>query len=1027
MSHRNGIGLHGIFTLALALVMGCVGVPDDGVNAPSENVGVSVEPIVQSATGQWATLGIPSVGTPTSDPDACAWGIGRLAVVERTVTSGNNGAVNVITGTTVNGALSWSVWASLGYPPQTTGVRGNPTCASTSDGTLNVWVTGNDQKIYQQTFNGTSWSGWTAIPVPTPNGETILGLDANGRSSDGLLRMTVSTVAAVWDRTWTPSAGWGAWLRLGYRTSDMVGDASSTAAGPPCPLGYACYAGAPTWINRTYASGLSYVDTFFSGGVGHFFSEPSPRVAGVDAAVDARGRVHVAFLNQNRSVGVMVYDSPDLPSERQHNLPFSGTLYSTAPVTNFAPTIAMYRQCAADTQGSEAVFVIAANNTLYVNFQNPTLVWNENLSFMLHNSFIWRGGDSAVDWNNGFTPAEVLQRVTRAPATGPWSPTIRNLEIDLHIMKAPDIASACPAGRWGIEHITGEYGVYQSNNCAFGPMGNDGAASRPGPITDLYNWHNSHPNHELILVDFEVMHDGTKGAGSPGNGIDDGSGTGAHTAGAFDAALAAIRPFLFTPGDFLRLCPAAGGTLKGLQNALRLHQCNYPTLEELRGKIIVILQGGVGPYFSDAPNGRLAFQMSSTLADPASPDAAIFYDTNVSNSSSGALAVMRGQMPIASPGGTPILPFFTGTTYGLSDAITPWVTGMVANNFSAGARGVLKLDYESILWPGWTHHTGSSAPTTWGGRLDTASSFPFCPDTGKTNPNTLSADCQAELPGLVENLQPNMTPNQARPLRGDSCRNPKTLFEHRSSWSYAGTTLGRADDFVGAGSCGGAGAPDEVYVLNITQTKLVRLNTSGSQFHTTLSLRDGASTCPGTAELACANENYVRGTPGYLSGHAYIETVLNPGTYYVVIDGYAGAYGNYELQVDLIDPLPAVGATAGSTWDGAPSNVVDRNLGNIWNSGSFPSAATWIQIDLGAVRNFRRIRLLPRISPSGTTTQAIYVGPTPSPTTLLSAWTGQTNDRQWVDLSLSGSARYVRILTTASPSWVAWGEIELYP
>src|SRR5262249_16073831 len=132
----------------------------------------------------------------------------------------------------------------------------------------------------------------------------------------------------------------------------------------------------------------------------------------------------------------------------------------------------------------------------------------------------------------------------------------------------------------------------------------------------------------------------------------------------------------------------------------------------------------------------------------------------------------------------------------------------------------------------------------WGGRLDNASNFPFCPDAGKTNPITISADCQADLPGMTENLSANMTANQARPIRGDSCRNAKTIFENKASWVYTGTTFGRADDFSGA--CGGSGAPDEVYLLSLSKTRRVKINTVNSAFHTAVYVRNGATTCPGT-------------------------------------------------------------------------------------------------------------------------------------------------------------------------------------
>jgi F5/8 type C domain len=127
-----------------------------------------------------------------------------------------------------------------------------------------------------------------------------------------------------------------------------------------------------------------------------------------------------------------------------------------------------------------------------------------------------------------------------------------------------------------------------------------------------------------------------------------------------------------------------------------------------------------------------------------------------------------------------------------------------------------------------------------------------------------------------------------------------------------------------------------------------------------------------------------------------------------------------------------VTASASSSYPGAPpANAVDGDPNTVWNSGGGPPA--WIELDLNQTVTLVKVHLLVEQSPAGQTTQQLYFGPSPAPTALIATLSGNTKDMQWLEvdapnnLSSTGNSwptgRYLRVQTTASPSWVAWREI----
>lgn len=107
------------------------------------------------------------------------------------------------------------------------------------------------------------------------------------------------------------------------------------------------------------------------------------------------------------------------------------------------------------------------------------------------------------------------------------------------------------------------------------------------------------------------------------------------------------------------------------------------------------------------------------------------------------------------------------------------------------------------------------------------------------------------------------------------------------------------------------------------------------------------------------------------------------------------------------------------------ANAVD-GTGAQWGAGASPTQ--WIQIDLGQTYTVSLIRLMVGQYPDGNTTHNVYAGNSADNLQLVHSFDGLTKDNQLLEFQpespLTG-VRYVRIVTTKSPSWVAWKEIEV--
>jgi hypothetical protein len=120
---------------------------------------------------------------------------------------------------------------------------------------------------------------------------------------------------------------------------------------------------------------------------------------------------------------------------------------------------------------------------------------------------------------------------------------------------------------------------------------------------------------------------------------------------------------------------------------------------------------------------------------------------------------------------------------------------------------------------------------------------------------------------------------------------------------------------------------------------------------------------------------------------------------------------------------PAVAST--SFEDATADRAFDGDADTIWNAGAGPLAG--IEVDLGAAQPVTEIRLMVSQSPEGETHHRVScLEAAGGSTTVLADLVGSTTDGEVLIVSVAGtSCRVIRVETLASPSWVAWREIEV--
>ena len=157
-----------------------------------------------------------------------------------------------------------------------------------------------------------------------------------------------------------------------------------------------------------------------------------------------------------------------------------------------------------------------------------------------------------------------------------------------------------------------------------------------------------------------------------------------------------------------------------------------------------------------------------------------------------------------------------------------------------------------------------------------------------------------------------------------------------------------------------------------------------------------------------------------LTGKGMIDQVLSPVNRPDPCQ--AGTFDFFENNLALNMPAQA----SHSLPDMPPSGAVDGRPEKWWGAGDF--ASQWIQIDLGKPSTIRLIRLVITQSPAGDTIHQVWVGATAETMHLLHTFEGYTVDSQRLEFEPDNpveNIRYIRVVTSKSPSWVGWMEIEV--
>jgi hypothetical protein len=154
----------------------------------------------------------------------------------------------------------------------------------------------------------------------------------------------------------------------------------------------------------------------------------------------------------------------------------------------------------------------------------------------------------------------------------------------------------------------------------------------------------------------------------------------------------------------------------------------------------------------------------------------------------------------------------------------------------------------------------------------------------------------------------------------------------------------------------------------------------------------------------------------------------DPDTFTALVNRYfddRAALGLGEPGGNLAWHHPVVASSALA--ESPPGNAVDGDPNTIWNSGGARPA--WIEIDLGQALSLSELRLTVAQTPAGITEhQVTGRAAAGGGLVVLGTLSGTTADFQVLRLTSPGTwpaVRWLRIETIASPSWVAWREIEV--
>ncbi len=139
---------------------------------------------------------------------------------------------------------------------------------------------------------------------------------------------------------------------------------------------------------------------------------------------------------------------------------------------------------------------------------------------------------------------------------------------------------------------------------------------------------------------------------------------------------------------------------------------------------------------------------------------------------------------------------------------------------------------------------------------------------------------------------------------GDNCMAPSVLHDPLPI-QFSGTTVGYADDYDEVCPFVGSIAPDVVYSYAPTADVTVDISLCGDETDFDTKLYVYEDLCPDPGEPYACNDDacYTPSGQGMVSRIRQLP-LLADHTYYIVVDGFGAAAGNYELELTESPTLP---------------------------------------------------------------------------------------------------------------------------
>ncbi|HEX3345600.1 MAG TPA: hypothetical protein VHS09_13550, partial [Polyangiaceae bacterium] len=151
--------------------------------------------------------------------------------------------------------------------------------------------------------------------------------------------------------------------------------------------------------------------------------------------------------------------------------------------------------------------------------------------------------------------------------------------------------------------------------------------------------------------------------------------------------------------------------------------------------------------------------------------------------------------------------------------------------------------------------------------------------------------------GTVEALvRPTVAPSILPPGGAETCAEAVSVDASNGGFFTGDTSTSVPDYGTGcdAPNQPPGGAPDQVLSLNLTQPQRVVLDMEGSAYTTLLDVLQGPA-CPGTP---VTNGCYV----GFGQQRSFLDLELSTGQYWLLVTGYSGGKGAWNLDVRVLPP-----------------------------------------------------------------------------------------------------------------------------